>query len=185
VRLLSAIAYHGFSLLALLVHLYLAIIVAVTVIPTVPPGMELPGLLLKLVVVAGWVALLAFGLLQWLRRRWLVFGVPFIALVSWWGHQRDRVGLDRLVSQVGLLRLSQACSAAQRKIAMSARRSDGRAPAGATSAVVRKVRAPQRRVAGNARPPQGEDQCHSDDAARRREPAGGVKRANSTRSKAK
>ena len=29
---------------------------------------------------------------------------------------------------------------------------------------VRKVRAPQRRVAGNARPPQGEDQCHSDDA---------------------
>ena len=29
---------------------------------------------------------------------------------------------------------------------------------------VRKVRAPQRRVAGNARPPRGEDQCHSDDA---------------------
>ena len=29
---------------------------------------------------------------------------------------------------------------------------------------VRKVRAPQRRVAGNTRPPRGEDQCHSDDA---------------------
>jgi len=29
---------------------------------------------------------------------------------------------------------------------------------------VRKVRAPQRRVAGNARPSQDEDQCHSDDA---------------------
>ena len=29
---------------------------------------------------------------------------------------------------------------------------------------VRKVRAPQRRVAGNARPPRGEDQRHSDDA---------------------
>src|ERR1035437_1187175 len=26
----------------------------------------------------------------------------------------------------------------------------------------RKVRAPQRRVAGNARPPRGEDQCHRD-----------------------
>ena len=30
---------------------------------------------------------------------------------------------------------------------------------------VRKVRAPQRRVAGNARPSRDEDQCHSDDAA--------------------
>ncbi len=29
---------------------------------------------------------------------------------------------------------------------------------------VRKVRAPQRRVAGNSRPPRGEDQRHSDDA---------------------
>jgi hypothetical protein len=56
---------------------------------------------------------------------------------------------------------------------------------GATRSGVRKVRAPQRRVAGNARPPQGEDQCHSDDAVDRREPADGVKRANSTWSKAK
>jgi hypothetical protein len=31
---------------------------------------------------------------------------------------------------------------------------------------VRKVRAPQRRVAGNSRPSRDEDQCHSDDAAR-------------------
>ena len=44
-----------------------------------------------------------------------------------------------------------------------ARRLDGRALAG-QPAGVRKVRAPQRRVAGNARPPRGEDQCHSDDA---------------------
>jgi hypothetical protein len=29
---------------------------------------------------------------------------------------------------------------------------------------VRKVRAPQRRVAGNTRPSRDEDQCHSDDA---------------------
>ena len=41
---------------------------------------------------------------------------------------------------------------------------------------VRKVRAPQRRVAGNARPSQDEDQCHSDDADHRRESAVGVKR---------
>ena len=41
---------------------------------------------------------------------------------------------------------------------------------------VRKVRAPQRRVAGNARPSRDEDQCHSDDAGRRRKPAVGVKR---------
>ena len=41
---------------------------------------------------------------------------------------------------------------------------------------VRKVRAPQRRVAGNARPSRDEDQCHSDDAGRRRKPVGGVKR---------
>jgi hypothetical protein len=41
---------------------------------------------------------------------------------------------------------------------------------------VRKVRAPQRRVAGNARPSRDEDQCHSDDADHRREPAVGVKR---------
>jgi hypothetical protein len=50
---------------------------------------------------------------------------------------------------------------------------------------VRKVRAPQRRVAGNTRPSRDEDQCHSDDAVGRREPGDGVKRANSTRSKAK
>jgi hypothetical protein len=31
---------------------------------------------------------------------------------------------------------------------------------------VRKVRAPQRRVAGNSRPSRDEDQCHSDDADR-------------------
>ena len=36
---------------------------------------------------------------------------------------------------------------------------------GATRRGVRKVRAPQRRVAGNARPSRDEDQCHSDDAA--------------------
>jgi hypothetical protein len=41
---------------------------------------------------------------------------------------------------------------------------------------VRKVRAPQRRVAGNARPSRDEEQCHSDDADRRREPVIGVKR---------
>jgi hypothetical protein len=41
---------------------------------------------------------------------------------------------------------------------------------------VRKVRAPQRRVAGNARPSRDEDQCHSDDADHRRKPAVGVKR---------
>jgi len=41
---------------------------------------------------------------------------------------------------------------------------------------VRKVRAPQRRVAGNARPSRDEDQCHSDDADRRRKPSVGVKR---------
>jgi hypothetical protein len=41
---------------------------------------------------------------------------------------------------------------------------------------VRKVRAPQRRVAGNARPSRDEDQCHSDDAVHRRKPAVGVKR---------
>lgn len=82
-RLLAAAAYHGLSLLVLLVHLYLLVIVVVTLILTVPPGMELPGLLLKLVVAAGWVALLAFGLLLWMRRRWLVLGVPLVALVGW------------------------------------------------------------------------------------------------------
>jgi hypothetical protein len=41
---------------------------------------------------------------------------------------------------------------------------------------VRKVRAPQRRVAGNARPSRDEEQCHSDDADHRRELAIGVKR---------
>jgi hypothetical protein len=46
----------------------------------------------------------------------------------------------------------------------SARRSDGRAPRRGFPDGVRKVRAPQRRVAGNTRPPRGEDQCHSDDA---------------------
>ena len=44
----------------------------------------------------------------------------------------------------------------------------------ACPAGVRKVRAPQRRVAGNSRPPRGEDQCHSDDAGVRKE--AGVKR---------
>ncbi len=39
---------------------------------------------------------------------------------------------------------------------------------------VRKVRAPQRRVAGNPRPPRGEDQRHSDDA-------GGLGRRSETR----
>jgi hypothetical protein len=84
VRPLSTIAYHGLSFVALLVHLYLVVIVFVTLILTVPPRMELPGLLLKLVVVAGWIGLLAFGFLQWLRRHWLVLGTPLIALVSWW-----------------------------------------------------------------------------------------------------
>jgi hypothetical protein len=41
---------------------------------------------------------------------------------------------------------------------------------------VRKVRAPQRRVAGNARPSRDEDQCHSDDAA-----AGASRRRSETR----
>ena len=40
----------------------------------------------------------------------------------------------------------------------------------------RKVRAPQRRVAGNARPPRGEDQCHRDVAPIRACPNRGVKR---------
>ena len=57
-------------------------------------------------------------------------------------------------------------SSAGRRIDGSASRSDGRAtPVGVTrTAVVRKVRAPQRRVAGNTRPSRDEDQCHSDDA---------------------
>ena len=40
----------------------------------------------------------------------------------------------------------------------------------------RKVRAPQRRVAGNARPPRGEDQCHRDVARTRAQLERGVKR---------
>ena len=82
-RLASAVAYHGLSLIALLVHPYLVVIVAVTLILTVPPGMEVPGLLLKLLVAVGWVVLLALGLLLWLRRRWLVLGVPLLALAGW------------------------------------------------------------------------------------------------------
>jgi hypothetical protein len=78
----SAVAYHGLSLLALLAHLYLVVIVLVTLILTVPAGMELPGLLLKATVAIGWVALLALGLLLWLQRRWLVLGVPIVALVG-------------------------------------------------------------------------------------------------------
>ena len=45
-------------------------------------------------------------------------------------------------------------------------RPDGRASTGQPVGV-RKVRAPQREVAGNSRPPRGEDQRHSDDAGRR------------------
>jgi len=40
-------------------------------------------------------------------------------------------------------------------------------------------------VAGNTRPSRDEDQCHSDDAVADPRVGGGVKRANSTRSKAK
>ena len=56
---------------------------------------------------------------------------------------------------------------------------------GVTRSIVRKVRAPQRRVAGNTRPSRDEDQCHSDDAGGGFTAVDGVKRANSTRSKAK
>ena len=100
-RLLAAAAYHGLSLLALLVHLYLVVIVAVTLILTVPPGMAVPGLLLRLVVAAGWVVLLAFGLLLWLRRRWLVCVQRRARRLG--AASRARAGLGRLVPQLGLL----------------------------------------------------------------------------------
>jgi len=57
----------------------------------------------------------------------------------------------------------------------SASRPDDReaTPSGVAS---RKVRAPQRRVAGNARPPRGEDQCHRDVARTGPSPDRDVKR---------
>jgi hypothetical protein len=53
------------------------------------------------------------------------------------------------------------------RLPRSARRPDGRGSIGQPVGL-RKVRAPQRKVVGNAHPPRGEDQRHSDDAGESR-----------------
>ena len=47
-----------------------------------------------------------------------------------------------------------------------------RIPPGKPDTDTRKVRAPRRRVAGNSRPPKGEDQRHRDEPTGRLRPAG-------------
>ena len=76
-------------------------------------------------------------------------------------RRRDHPGRRR---SPGVGRPRRAGAATRGRIWGSVRRSDGSRASRGNLRCVRKVRAPQRRVAGNSRPPRGEDQCHSDDA---------------------
>ena len=68
--LVSAVAYHGLAVIALLIHfLAFGLYVLITMALTAPPDMELPAVIVKLIIVAGWVVLLGFGLSEWRGHR--------------------------------------------------------------------------------------------------------------------
>lgn len=80
-KVATTIRYHALALLALLVHLSTAIYVLLAMALTVPSGMEVVGLVWKLVVVATWFVVLGAAIPQWLRRRWVVVLFPLITIV--------------------------------------------------------------------------------------------------------
>lgn len=83
--LVSAVAYHGLAVIALLIHfLAFGLYVLITMALTAPPDMELPAVIVKLIIVAGWVVLLGFGLSEWRGHRWGVVAVPLLAVAFFW-----------------------------------------------------------------------------------------------------
>ena len=116
---------------------------------------------IKLLFAAVYVATVVGLVWAWTRWSWLVIAAPIAAWIVFRVGYAIASGFVPEPPSDRALSRRPVQSRGQRGGRMVARR---RATGG-----VRKVRAPQRRVAGNARPPRDEDQCHSDDAALRPE----------------